>query len=184
MVGGIELTALYDTLMRYNPDTGQFEPRLAQSLTANADNTQWTLKLRPGVTFTDGSPLDSAAVVASMKRHIDKKSRSLSLVQPIKEFQTPDAETVVFVLAAPVGQLPVRPGVGTRHDHQPGGGDEGGRLVPDQSGRRGAGPFIFDSFKPNESITLKRNPDYWAATCTSISWSSCRSSARPRPTRR
>ena len=98
VVGGIELTAVYDTLMRYDPTSGQFVPRVAESLEHNADNTQWTLKLRPNVKFSDGSALDSAAVVSSMKRHIDKKSRSLSLVQPIKEYQTPDPLTVVFVL--------------------------------------------------------------------------------------
>src|SRR5688572_24152326 len=37
VAGGIELAALYDTLMRYSPDTAEFEPRVAESLTPNAD---------------------------------------------------------------------------------------------------------------------------------------------------
>src|SRR5436190_10798471 len=52
VVGGIELTAVYDTLMRYDPTSGQFVPRVAESLEHNADNTQWTLKLRPNVKFS------------------------------------------------------------------------------------------------------------------------------------
>src|SRR5688572_8896394 len=67
VAGGIELAALYDTLMRYNPDTAEFEPRVAESLTPNADFTKWTLKLRPGVKFTDGTAYDSAAVVTNLK---------------------------------------------------------------------------------------------------------------------
>jgi len=40
VVGGIELTAVYDTLMRYDPTTGQYVPRVAQSLDHNADFTR------------------------------------------------------------------------------------------------------------------------------------------------
>src|SRR5690242_9600218 len=104
--GGAEVAALYDTLMRYNPDTGKYEPQTAESLTPNADFTQWTLKLRPNITFSDGTAYDSAAVVASIKRHVTKKSKSLSLVAPITGYATPDALTVVFTLSFPWNAFP------------------------------------------------------------------------------
>src|SRR5512143_341237 len=63
-VGGSELAALYDTLMRYNPDTGKYEPQLAEGMTPSADYSEWTLKLRANIKFPDGTPLDSAAVDA------------------------------------------------------------------------------------------------------------------------
>src|SRR4051812_41697487 len=44
VVGGIELVAVYDTLIRYDPSTGKYVPRMAQSLEPNADFTRWTLK--------------------------------------------------------------------------------------------------------------------------------------------
>jgi peptide/nickel transport system substrate-binding protein len=161
VVGGIELTAIYDTLMRYNPTSGQYEPRMAQSLTPNADFTQWTLKLRPDVKFSDGSALDSAAVVASMKRHVDKKSRSLSLVQPIKEYQTPDALTVVFVLDSAWSGFPFALASGPGMITNPAAVAKLGDGLPTNPVGAGAGPFVIDSFKPKESITLKKNPTYW-----------------------
>src|SRR5687767_5482021 len=45
-VGAIELSAIYDTLMRYNPVSKKYEGRTAQSLEPNADFTEWTLKLK------------------------------------------------------------------------------------------------------------------------------------------
>jgi peptide/nickel transport system substrate-binding protein len=161
VVGGIELVAVYDTLMRYDPATGKYEPRLAQSLEPNADFTRWTLKLRPNVKFSDGAALDAAAVVASMKRHIEKRSRSLSLVQPITDYQTPDATTVVFSLDAPWSGFPFAlasaPGMITN----PAAVQKLGDSFPTNPVGAGAGAFVIDSFKAKESITLKRNPNYW-----------------------
>src|SRR5690606_27917667 len=57
-----EITAIFDQLMRYDPIANEYVPHLAESLTPNDDHSQYTLKLRPGVTFTDGTPLDAAAV--------------------------------------------------------------------------------------------------------------------------
>jgi peptide/nickel transport system substrate-binding protein len=161
VVGGIELTAVYDTLMRYDPTSGQFVPRVAESLEHNADNTQWTLKLRPNVKFSDGSALDSAAVVSSMKRHIEKKSRSLSLVQPIKEYQTPDPLTVVFVLDSSWSGFPFALASAPGMIVNPAAVQKLGDSLPTNPVGAGAGPFIIDSFKAKESITLKRNPNYW-----------------------
>src|SRR5438128_2550878 len=58
--GGIEMAAIYDTLMRLNPETGKYEPRLAESLTNNADFTEWTFKIKPNIKFTDGTAYDAA----------------------------------------------------------------------------------------------------------------------------
>src|SRR5690606_10378719 len=55
--GTTEVGAVYDTLMRYDTDTGEYVPHLAESLESNDDKTSWTLKLRPDVKFTDGTPL-------------------------------------------------------------------------------------------------------------------------------
>ena len=45
-----------------NPKTLEIEPWIAESWTVNADATEYTFKIRPGVTFSDGTPLDAAAV--------------------------------------------------------------------------------------------------------------------------
>ncbi len=42
--GGTEMIALYDTITRWNPDTRKYEMRTADTLTSNADSSEWTLK--------------------------------------------------------------------------------------------------------------------------------------------
>ena len=59
--GGV-LNQITDKLTYQNPQTLEIEPWIAESWTVNADATEYTFKLRPGVTFSDGSPVDAAAV--------------------------------------------------------------------------------------------------------------------------
>jgi len=59
--GGI-LNQITDKLTYQNPKTLEIEPWLAESWTVNDNATEYTFKLRPGVTFSDGTPVDAAAV--------------------------------------------------------------------------------------------------------------------------
>ncbi|WDZ80999.1 TIGR04028 family ABC transporter substrate-binding protein (plasmid) [Ensifer adhaerens] len=59
--GGI-LNQITDKLTYQNPKTLEIEPWIAESWTVNAAATEYTFKIRPGVTFSDGTPLDAAAV--------------------------------------------------------------------------------------------------------------------------
>ena len=47
---------------------GQVEPYLAQSITSNTDFTAFTITLRPGIVFHDGTPLDSERASTSTSR--------------------------------------------------------------------------------------------------------------------
>src|SRR6185436_18603827 len=59
--GIIVANAIYDTLVTIN-SKGDYVPYLAESVTPNATYDQWTIKLRPGVRFHDGSALDADVV--------------------------------------------------------------------------------------------------------------------------
>ncbi|MDC9811318.1 TIGR04028 family ABC transporter substrate-binding protein [Rhizobium binxianense] len=59
--GGI-LNQITDKLTYQNPKTLEIEPWIAESWTVNADATEYTFKIRSGVTFSDGTPLDANAV--------------------------------------------------------------------------------------------------------------------------
>jgi peptide/nickel transport system substrate-binding protein len=164
VTGGMELVALYDSLMTYDPATGKFEPRTALSLTPNADQTVWTLKLKPNIKFADGTAYDAAAVVFNLKRQIDLKGRSLGLVSIMKSFDTPDASTVVITLTAPNSTVPFvlasAPGmIASPAVIQAQGANFGTNPV-----NAGAGPFVFSSFKPKEAVVFKKNPSYWNGT--------------------
>ena len=63
-------SAMYDALFVTEPD-GEVEPSLVTEFENNADNTQTTLTLQDGVTFTDGSTLDSTLVKANLDRRSD-----------------------------------------------------------------------------------------------------------------
>lgn len=173
--GTTEVGAVYDTLMRYDTDTSEYVPHLAASLESNDDKTSWTLKLRPDVKFTDGTPLDAEAVVFGMKRHVQYGSRASALVAQVDEFVVVDSTTVRFDLKAPYANFPYvlsfTPGMipsptAIKEQCKIGQPDEvkSARECTFNTDPVGAGPYMIDSFKPKESINLKRNPDYWGGT--------------------
>ncbi|MEO5834583.1 MAG: ABC transporter substrate-binding protein, partial [Nakamurella sp.] len=55
-------------LVAYTPGTADVEPSLAESWTPSKDGLTWTFKIRQGVTFSDGTPLDAAAVCFNLDR--------------------------------------------------------------------------------------------------------------------
>lgn len=154
--GGTEMAAVYDTLLRTDPESGDFEPQLAQSLEHNADYTEFTLTLRDGATFSDGSPVDAEAVKWSIDRFVAARADvSQVWANSVTTIGTPDAKTVTFTLNAPWDRFPVLLAMG------PGmvvskNSETGGQFTP-----IGAGPFTVTRFAPNEELVLTAREDYW-----------------------
>lgn len=68
-------SAIYDALTETAPG-GKALPALAQSWRQTSDNT-WEFKLRPGVTFANGEPLDADAVTASYRWLLRPENKGL-----------------------------------------------------------------------------------------------------------
>ncbi|HKN50696.1 MAG TPA: ABC transporter substrate-binding protein, partial [Actinomycetota bacterium] len=66
--GSMYAFSVFDPLATYGKD-GKVHPYLAQSLDHNADYTQWTIKLRSGVTFSNGDPLTADDVVFDLNAY-------------------------------------------------------------------------------------------------------------------
>ena len=68
LAGGTDVLALYDSLMRWDSDTNEWVPHVAESLESNADFTEWTLTLRDGVTYSNGDPMVAQDVLDNLTR--------------------------------------------------------------------------------------------------------------------
>ncbi|OZE99684.1 transporter [Rhodococcus sp. 15-1154-1] len=104
---------MYDGLLRLDgtPGLPGFTPALATEIpTANADATVWTVPLRGGVTFSDGSEFDAADVVATYRAILDPASASeaRSSFDMISDVVAVDDSTVEFRLAYPYSALPTK----------------------------------------------------------------------------
>jgi peptide/nickel transport system substrate-binding protein len=93
----------YEGLVQYENNTDQVKiaPRLATSWEVSADKTVYTLHLREGVTFHDGTPFTSSAVDVAFKRRIAVKGGAAYMVDIVKSVETPDDLTAVITLKAP-----------------------------------------------------------------------------------
>ncbi|MEV5824573.1 ABC transporter substrate-binding protein [Spirillospora sp. NPDC052242] len=154
--GGVEMAAIYDVLMRWDPASGEVVPQLAAGLESAADDTTWTLRLRDGVTFGDGTALDAAAVKWSIERYVRKGADEAALWKAnVQAVKTPDERTVVFELAHPWPTFPFMltsgPGMIVAKSS-----DGGAKFRP-----VGAGPFEFERYAPDEEMVLKARDDYW-----------------------
>ena len=102
--GGI-LNQITDKLTWQNPQTLQVEPWIAESWTTNADKTEYTFKIRPGVTFSDGTPLDAAAVAKNFDTYgLGNKAQRLPVSEVINNYERSeviDAQTVKFYFKKP-----------------------------------------------------------------------------------
>ncbi len=77
------------------------EPVLAESVTASSDATTYTVVLKPDLKFSDGSPLTSEDVVASLTRLRDIPGPNQSYAEMIVDLAAPDTTTVIIGLDMP-----------------------------------------------------------------------------------
>lgn len=150
---------IFDTLVVRDVDNS-VHPLLAESWEVSDDGKSVTLKLKEGVTFHDGTPLDAEAVRYTFERFKEVGTRSPiygGIVQ-IAGVEAVDDLTVRFTFEDPAANLwstlsmpyagIISPASAKKVDES---GE--GHLV-------GTGPFMLESWESGQEIVLKRNPDY------------------------
>jgi peptide/nickel transport system substrate-binding protein len=156
------LSMIFDLLVYTDADTGQVVPQTAQSLTST-DGLVWTLKLRPNIKFTDGSPYDAAAVKFNIARLQDPVNAATRAAQAklVKTMDVIDDQTLKMTLTSVNAVFPYSlaliPFVGSPTAIQAEGND---KFVTSPVG---AGPFMLQSQILGSTKTLVRNPNYWNA---------------------
>ncbi len=146
------LNTVYDSLVSYDADL-KLQPRLAKEYSVNKDATVFTFKLVENATFQDGTPVNADAVIASLKRAAKLGGVIGGPLQRISKYEAPDEHTVVLTLNAPFA-----PFLSVLNDvaiMAPGSFDTATKKPV------GSGPFMFESWTPNDKIVLKRNDKYW-----------------------
>ena len=157
----------YDALTFTNETTKKLEPWLATSWSPNKDVTQWTFKLRPGIKFTDGSPVDAAAVALSMQRHlaIGSVAQAGYMLAGISSVKETGPMEVTFTTKAPQPWLPYHmtmfPIMSKQAitSHKTSKDPWAKDWFANNTG--GSGPYELDQWTKGTKITLKKNENWW-----------------------
>jgi peptide/nickel transport system substrate-binding protein len=142
-------------------DAGEVEPFLLESLEPNADFTEFTLVMRDGVTFHDGTPADGAAV----QRNLQEMAQGILQGQVLADLdggpdgvELVDPMTVKVTFTKPFATFPYNIADRTGYLMAPAFWDD-----PDRAGALpiGTGPFMMTEWTRDEQTVLEANPDYW-----------------------
>ena len=150
---------VYESLITID-DSYLPQGKLAEGWEQSSNGKTWTFYIRPGVTFSDGSPLTAQDVVASaqyiLERANDETTEDHGFYANLKYFvntiTAQDEQTVVVRTKRPYYGLlyamtfPVVPAPQVRED-QP----------------LGSGPYVIRDFAPGDSLWLEANPNWWKA---------------------
>ncbi|GIU84841.1 MAG: glutathione ABC transporter substrate-binding protein [Acidimicrobiales bacterium] len=147
--------AVYDPLAMLD-ERGEPHPYLAEAIQPNADYTVWTIRLREGVRFHDGTPLEARHVARALEE-FRRSGLTGAALSPIAEVRTEDAMTVSVRMKHPwaafptilTGQVGVVP-------HPSVFDTEEGSARP-----VGTGPFRFEEWVPGKHWRGTRNENYW-----------------------
>lgn len=156
--GTMVFLSVYDQLMARSED-GEVKPWLAESLTPSADKLSWTLKLRPGVKFHDGTDLTADVLKQNFTANTAPTSRCATALKPVAGMDVVDPLTVKYTLAAPYGPFPELLTGGAGMPFSPTNAAAKGADV--SANPVGTGPFIFKSWERDSKLTLEKNPNYW-----------------------
>lgn len=152
-----------------NPETLEIEPWIATEWTVNEDATEYTFELRDDATFSDGTPIDAAAVAKNFDTYgLGNPDLGLTVSEAINNYESSevvDDDTVTFRFSAPSpGFLQATSTINS------------GLLSPDTLDRSleefgagnateivGSGPFVITDEKLGTELTFEAREDYdWA----------------------
>jgi peptide/nickel transport system substrate-binding protein len=149
---------IYDTLLATDKN-GKPVPNMAESWSANAEGTQYTFKLHPGIKCSDGSALDASDVKYTVDRAFDPANPSVTKASwgPITKVEVLDPLTVQFDLSKPfVALVPFLADSFSSIVCKANNGQAGFGT----SSAIGSGPWAFVSWTKGDKIVLKSNPYY------------------------
>jgi peptide/nickel transport system substrate-binding protein len=147
---------IYEAL--YSRDTeGNLSPGLAAELPVQIDPLTWEIKLKEGISFHNGEPLDATAVAYSLKRIVDPElaSNQFSYASTITDAVVVDPLTVRVTTEAPDPALTAR--LYWIKIVPPVYAEEAGFAEAPV----GTGPFKFSRWDRGQEVVLEANADYW-----------------------
>jgi peptide/nickel transport system substrate-binding protein len=159
---------IYDMLLRFKDESTEVEPGLAERWEISENGLEYTLYLRHGIKFHDGTDFNAEAVKFNIDRQIDPNHPYHDTGEfPYAEFtwgmvdrvEVVDTYTVKFILKdrfAPfLNHLAMHPAAMA----SPAAIEKYGRDFSIHP--VGTGPFKFVSWTPGVEVVLEKNPDYW-----------------------
>ena len=160
--------AIYESLVYYNSRTFKVEPQLATAWKL-INPSQLRVTLRNGVKFSDGSILDIEDAIFSINRAMAKTSNFNVFTQGIDKVVKVDANNLDIMLKGPnpviVNQLTELRIMSKAWAEKNKSTEPKDIKTKDESfahrNAMGTGPFVVDSWQPDQKLVLKRNPNYW-----------------------
>src|SRR5712692_1851801 len=157
-----------ETLVAFADESTQIVPGLAESWTIAKDGLTYTFKLRKGVTFHDGTPLNADAVNFSIERQINPEHPANKLgkypfavynLGNVKAVEAMDDSTVRFVLKEPRASFLAIMTSGAASIVSPTAAMKSGQDYAVSP--VGTGPFKFVAWDRGQRVVLEKNPGYW-----------------------
>ena len=163
-VSGLAVDSVTEPLLKFCENDKKLCPNLAESYVVSPDGLTYTLKIRQGVKFHDGSTMTVDDVVFSLDRIRDPKLASYVgwMLAKVKDVKAPDASTVVVTLSEPDALFEYALAATAAHvvskKFVEANGDKYGKP---EVGSIGTGPFKFVEWKSGDHQTVARFDDYW-----------------------
>lgn len=156
-VGVVTRSNITEPLMERNPTTGDLEPLLADSWEQTSD-TEWTIKLHPGVTFSDGTPFEAADAAHSIERTVNSDlacnvegyvfgdaNLDVNVIDPLTLTVASPAPDPILPLRVSFVEMVPRTTPLTERVREP----------------IGTGPYAIDYWDAGQRLSLVRNDTYW-----------------------
>ncbi len=162
------LLNIYDTLLQPTNDGKKTKPGLATKYKVSSDGKTFTLTLRPGVKFSDGSSLTANDVKFSLDRARNPDNGAWNgLIASIASVTVTNATTITLGLAYPDPSLPAalatfNTAIMPQKQFMASAGEKDADKAKVFAEKPiGTGPFMLTDWKKGSSMTLKKNPNYW-----------------------
>ncbi len=162
---------IHDTLFFQTPEA-KLEPRLATEFKASEDGLTYTIKLRPGVKFSDGTPLTAQIMKETIERTLDPQKRVplRYYVSMIESASVIDDLTFQVKLKYAFAPFPYNLAQVILAPTSPKALKEHGEDVRQKP--VGAGPYVLKEWVKGDRIVMVRNENYWGKkpTVAQLTW--------------
>ena len=145
VAGGAVAAKLYSGLVRFD-DRAKIIPDIAESWDISPDGLAYTFRIRPGIVFSDGSPLTAGSIKRSFARVIEGSPRKW-IFDKVKEIKIIDDATLLIEMKEPFAPF------------------LGLLAMPNAyiniNGKMGSGPYLLKKWNHDRSLLLVPNPLYY-----------------------